>query len=48
MARTESNQQTERSADETNSVYINDFRPDFTGKYFVTGGLGALGIEVRL
>ena len=30
----------------TNAVYITEFRPDQTGKYLVTGGLGALGIEV--
>ena len=31
---------------ETNTVHITEFRPDSTGKYLVTGGLGALGIEV--
>ena len=31
---------------ELNTVYITEFRPDQTGKYLVTGGLGALGIEV--
>ena len=31
---------------ETNTVHITEFRPDPTGKYLITGGLGALGIEV--
>ena len=30
----------------TNIVHTTEFRPDQTGKYLVTGGLGALGIEV--
>ena len=29
-----------------NSFQITEFRPDCSGKYFVTGGLGSLGIEV--
>ena len=34
------------AGNETNTVHITEFRPDRTGKYLITGGLGALGIEV--
>ena len=33
-------------AAETDCAHIKEFKPDCTGKYFITGGLGALGIEV--
>ena len=33
-------------ATETDCAHFKEFKPDCTGKYFITGGLGALGIEV--